>query len=195
MVNWKFYPQVVNYLNILFKKKEFEHILVHSLRTAYWVKKLRIDADEALCIAAIAHDIDKAFEIKNHLDRIKKSDQGFRDSKYLKFHQNYSAKIIGEFLSCVGANKKMVERVKMLVSKHEEGGKRDQNILKDADSLSYFENVIDFFLSTRLKQTGYLKTKEKIDWMYNRISSRKAKNMCKKWYLRSIKKLEKVNTL
>jgi hypothetical protein len=41
----------------------------------------------------------------------------------------------------------MIERVMMLVSKHEVGGNDDQNLLKDADAISFLENQIDVFLT------------------------------------------------
>ncbi len=47
----------------------------------------------------------------------------------------------------------------MLVSKHEVGGNEDQNLLKDADSISFFENQVGHFLSKQTAETG----KEKLN--------------------------------
>ncbi|MFZ2189992.1 MAG: HD domain-containing protein [Candidatus Magasanikiibacteriota bacterium] len=188
--NWKFYPLVENFIKKSFKGKELKHVLIHSLRVSFWIKQLRKKPDEALCIAALAHDIDKSTEIKNQLARIQKSKQGFRDKKNLKLHQENSAQIIGNFLNQNKAPEKMIKRVKMLVSKHEDGGNRDQNILKDSDSISFFENVIDFFLKNRLKQTGEKKVKDKFDYMFNRITTKKARKICLQYYQDALQKLQ-----
>src|SRR3989344_1580256 len=82
-----------------------------------------------------------------------------------------------------------IERVKYLISKHEVGGDDDQNLLKDADSLSFVENNADFFIS-RLDKLGYEKIKEKFDWMFNRITDQKAKEIAKPFYENMIYQLE-----
>ena len=165
-------------------------IIKHHPRTAYWVKKLRPDADEALLIAAVAHDIGRGFtgRWEETLEFIKKSKKGALDKRFLENHQKRSAEIIGKFLEKEGGDKKLIKRVKMLVSKHEIGGNKDQNLLKDADSLSFFENNIDGTIEM-IPQIGKEKVREKINWMYNRITSRKAKQIAKPWYQKAIKKL------
>lgn len=79
----------------------------------------------------------------------------------------------------------------MLVSKHEEGGNADQNLLKDADSISFFENNVPIFLNIA-KKIGKEKVKQKFDWMYNRITSKKAKQISEKWYKEAIKDLKNI---
>ena len=163
----------------------------HHVGVVYWIKKLKPDADEALFIAAVAHDVERIIpkNRKEEMNLIKKSKEGFLNKKMLKKHQKRSVEIIGKFLEKQGADKKLVKRVKMLVSKHEEGGNRDQSLLKDVDSLSFFENNIDRILEM-IPEMGEKKVREKIDWMYNRITSRKTKQIAKPYYQKAIKKLK-----
>lgn len=156
--------------------------LTHLLRTVYWLHQLKPDADDALCIAAVAHDIERTYrdEGESILEIIRK--KGFIDEGILNRHQNKSAKIICEFLKEKGANDDFIERVKGLVEKHEVGGTDDQNLIKDADSISYFENNAIYFVDVKLKEVGAPHVKEKLDWMFNRMSFDRAKQISREWY-------------
>ena len=83
----------------------------------------------------------------------------------------------------------MVEKVIMLISKHEVGGNDGQNLLKDADSISYFENQIQHFLTAKVADVGKAKVKEKFDWMFSRITSNKAKDIAEPMYEAAINRL------
>ena len=157
------------------------------MRTVYWAKKLKPKAGEALFIAALAHDIERAFRQKDVLEREKLF--GYADKEFLRLHMERSAQIIAEFLKEQKAGKDLIEKVKELVSKHEFGGSEEQNILKDADSISFFENNAERFLIKHLPIVGKEIVKKKIDWMYERISSEKAKKTAKPFYEKAIKKL------
>ena len=159
----------------------------HFKRTVYWVKKLKPDVDEALLISAIAHDIERAYRKEDMLE--KKRTISYSDPKFFRPHEERGAEIIAEFLKKEGAEQKLIERVKMLVLKHEEGGNDDQNLLKDADSISFFENRVDHFVSKQVIETSKDKVKDKFDWMFNRISSEKARQISQPWYEEAIKKL------
>lgn len=173
---------VVNY----FSKRGYDRHIKHLKRTVYWVKKLKPNADEALQIAAVAHDMGHARRHRTMHIEIK--EKGFVNKSLLKRHQKESSEIIGDFLKEQGADPKLIKRVKNLVIKHEEGGTRDQNLLKDADSISFFENNIKHFFND-VEKFGKPKVRQKIEWMYNRISSRKAKRIAKKWYEKAMREL------
>jgi|SRR3989344_4883407 len=161
--------------------------MLHFDRTVYWLQQLKPDADEAFLIAAVGHDIERATRMgKEGLGR---TDKGFLDKDDLTYHQERGAEIMGDFLEQNQVNTKLIERVKYLISKHEVGGDDDQNLLKDADSLSFVENNADFFIS-RLDKLGYEKIKEKFDWMFNRITDQKAKEIAKPFYENMIYQLE-----
>lgn len=183
-------------MNELFKKtREFvkesfknEAQMLHFDRTVYWLQYLKPDADEAFLIAALGHDIERAFRTAEYgLGKDKKS---YLDKDHLTLHQEKGAEILGEFLQKNGADIAIAERVKHLVSKHEVGGDTDQNLLKDADSISFLENNTQIFLS-RIGKLGYNAIKEKFDWMYNRISDPKAKEIAAPFYKKMIQELDK----
>ncbi len=126
------YKKVEKFVDNSFAVGRHQHSAIHSKLTAEVVKELRPNANEAILIAALSHDIDRAFN-----DRIIKGDE-YKEQPYLKEHQESSANIIKEFLEKIGTEKNLIDQVWHLASKHEEGGDEDQNLLKDADSLSYF---------------------------------------------------------
>lgn len=160
----------------------------HFERTAYWVKKLYPEADEALLVASVAHDIERAFRDPS-VDAVKNSKTGFLDKEYLKFHQEKGAEIIANFLVKKGANKDFIEKVSDLIAGHEAGGNKEQNILKDADSVSFFENNVEHFASKDAARVGKEKVREKCDWMFKRITFPKAKKIALPWYEKATKLL------
>ena len=183
------FNKVKQFVEESFEKCGFREQIKHLERTVYWVKRLKPDADEALLIAAFAHDIQTAYHWKKLQREIYKTK--FIDKERLKKHQEEGAEIIGEFLEKQGANPEIINRVKTLISKHEEGGNEDQSLLKDADSISFLENNVAMFLK-RVKDVGKEKVRQKFDWMYNRITSEKAKNIARPWYQKAISNLEKI---
>ncbi len=168
--------------------------MVHFERTAYWIKKLEPDADEALWIAAIAHDIERAFRPSGGEQTIREKETGYHHIDYLRHHQEEGAKIIESFLAQNGADQKLIDLVKMLISRHEEGGTRDQNLLKDADSISFFENNISYFLEHKIHEAGKENVVEKFKWMYQRITSKKAKKIAEPYYEKAMKDIKTVNS-
>ncbi len=175
----KIYDKVKKWLEQNAKPQQ----MVHFERTAYWVKQLRPDADEAMLTAALAHDVERVFSRRKH----QKIAGNLHMPDYLEKHQEDGAKIIGEFLKSNGADDSTIERVKILVAKHEEGGTDDQNVIMDADSISFFENNINHFLEDLIKVYGQERVREKFSWMYNRMSSNRAKEITKEWYDRAMR--------
>ncbi|MCA9379792.1 DUF4202 family protein [Candidatus Dojkabacteria bacterium] len=173
MIKLEYYPQVEKYVIDTFTKNGDEGGIPHLLKTVEFVKFLKPDADEALLISAIAHDIERGSNSKKPLNEIKKT--GFTGEDHLKYHQEEGARITAEFLRSIGAQERLIERVYMLISKHEVGGNSDQNLLKDADSMSFFETNVEHFVTKKVHEYGYQKVKEKLDWMFNRITDDSAK--------------------
>lgn len=158
----------------------------HFLRTVYWLKQLKPDADEAMCVAAVGHDIERASRQKD--EEKTNTTEGYQNDFYLKYHPEKGAEIMAEFLKKEGANDRFIERVKYLISKHEVGGDDDQNLLKDADSISFMENQTDHFIE-KSSELGSDVVKNKFDRMFDRISSDNAKDICRVWYDKAFKKL------
>lgn len=183
------YNKVEQFVKDSFIKAHNPGDIKHFERTVYWLKQLKPDADEALCIAAFAHDTERAFRETSTHPMAGKSLKGFRDEQFLAYHQNKGAEIISDFLKEQKAPQELIDRVFRLISKHEVGGDEDQNLLKDADSVSYFENQIEHFLTVKAGEVGKEKVKEKFRWMFERISFEKAKDIARPMYEQAIKKL------
>ncbi|MBN2015949.1 DUF4202 family protein [Candidatus Dojkabacteria bacterium] len=188
------FEKVKAYVVKVFTNKGSSAGIPHLERTVYWVKQLNSDADEALLIAAIGHDIERPLRTEAAIERIKDSPKGYMSEEHLKEHQTTGAKIIAEFLKENEADPDLIERVKMLISKHEVGGNDDQNLLKDADSISFFETNAEHFLTKYLPVVGADKVKEKFEWMYSRITSEQAKKIARPMYKKVMDKLLTIET-
>jgi hypothetical protein len=160
----------------------------HMMRAAYWVRKLDPKADEALIIAALAHDAERAFE-KNRKPPKDEETVDWDDVEYSLWHGKRSAEIVSEFLRNKGASEELIREVGRLVSVHELGGDRSSDLLKDADSISFLEVVAPQFISWVPKRYSAKDVKKKLDWMFGRITDPKAHRLAKPFYHKAIKKL------
>lgn len=77
------YQRVEQFVVNSFTKADNEKGIKHFERTVYWVQQLKPEADEALLIAAIAHDIERAFRESDHGQKFQK---GFRTNEHLTRH-------------------------------------------------------------------------------------------------------------
>ena len=108
----------------------------------------------------------------------------------MDYHQQRGAEMIGTFLRDCEADGALVERVEDLVRHHEVGGNPEQDLLRDADSLSYFETCIDFFIEQALPGWGMETVRKKIEWMYNRIGSETARRLARPFYESTLARLD-----
>lgn len=184
-------------MNLLKKSKKLVDKKVgfinpHYVRALYWVKQFGEEDDLALQIAAYAHDIERVSKPKGtSIKAVKKSNKGFLDKTKLSEHQIEGAKIMKTFLLENGASQKLAEDVYHLISMHEVGGDKRQNILKDADSVSFFECNGEKFVNKFAKEVGYEKVHNKLVWMFERITSNEAREIAKPLYAGYITELEK----
>ena len=158
----------------------------HYVQTLFWLLQLKPNANDALKIAAYSHDIERAFKRKTG-DRIRLI---YENPEHLVEHQKKSGQIMHDFLMQKGVSEKLAREVKELISKHEVGGTEDQNLLKDADSLSYLE----VNAPRHLKMIGEIpeaEIREKFNWMHERITFREAKELAKPFFNDVMGKLDK----
>lgn len=186
-MNLQIYNEAEQFVFDSFNKAEKSSQIEHFVRTVHWLKELKPDADEAFLVSAVAHDIERAFRQKDVLEKI--SSVGFTGAEFYRPHEERGAEIIADFLKHQNVDDGFIERVKMLVSRHEEGGNDDQNLLKDADSVSWLETYVSIFLGKILQTRGKEKVRQKFDWMYNRITSEKAKQIAQPMYEKAISNL------
>jgi len=115
----------------------------HLERTLDWVVELDPQASEALRIAAVTHDIERAFpEPGAGWD----SARDWRDPAYNRWHQDRCADIVADWLREQEATPALTERVEQLVRVHEQGGWPEADLLQAADSLSFLDTMVPLVL-------------------------------------------------
>jgi hypothetical protein len=110
----------------------------HLLRTEDWLLELEPAAGEGLRVAAVLHDIERAFpDPAATWDSARDWDA----PAYNRWHQDRCAEIATTWLREQGAAAPLVEEVEALVRVHEEGGWPAADLLQAADSLSFLETM------------------------------------------------------
>lgn len=146
----------------------------HALNVLQWVNRLKPKADFALRIAAIGHDLERALP-ERKVQRMNFS--SYDDFK--RAHAANSAEIVNEILSMYPIAQDVIERICDLVANHEFGkdGDLDLTILKDADSLSFFEINLPYYFHREGEKETYFR----MQWGYHRMSE-KAKPFLKSFH-------------
>ena len=135
----------------------------HAENTLKWLFRLEPKVDQALQIAALAHDIDRAVETR----KVRRSD--FNDYDAFKAaHARNGAAILRAILQKCGVNGSVTEEACRLVTLHEVGGDPHCDLLKDVDSISYFEVNMPMYY----QREGWEETKRRCSWGYRRLSWR-----------------------
>ncbi len=148
-------------IETIISRSEVPEDPIHSKNTREWVLKLKPEADMALQIAALGHDIERSIRER----KIRREDYSNYD-QFKKAHSQNSAKVLNEILSKYDINKTIIAKVTDLVMRHEFGGNPEANILKDADSISYFDVNLPFYFSRNSQN----ETAFRIIWGYKRLS-------------------------
>ncbi|PIN86625.1 hypothetical protein COV19_03860 [Candidatus Woesearchaeota archaeon CG10_big_fil_rev_8_21_14_0_10_44_13] len=161
------FSQLRKEIREILPKSPIESDLKHSELTHKWLLKLKPDADEAMQIAAITHDIDRAITRITEKDCKDFSKMG----EFKKEHGIRSAKFISEIMKKQGYDKKMIDNVRHLVESHESGGDDEQDMIMSADSLAFFE----YNLPTYLKHYSRKDAIKKIGFMYKRLPEKARK--------------------
>jgi hypothetical protein len=133
----------------------------HAENTLEWLLRLQPDAGEALQLAALAHDIDRASE-KSKVRRL--DFDNYDDFKAA--HARNSAAILRPILAACSVERTIVEEACRLVEFHEVGGDPDSDLLKNADSISFF----DVNLPLYFQREGWDETKRRSHWGYRRLT-------------------------
>jgi hypothetical protein len=153
----------------------------HSQSALKWILILKPDADESLQIAALSHDIDRG--VTGITEKDCKDYSKIKEFK--KEHAIRSANIIGDLMKKHRYNQPAIDKVKHLVESHEEGGDIEQDILMQADSLSYFELNIPMYLN----RYGREQTIKKIQFMYKRLSEKSRQSIKQIKFAEDVKEL------
>ncbi len=150
-----------DYLINLISKSSLPEDPSHAENTLFWLLKIYPQADLFLKISAIGHDIERAFpELRVKRENFDNYDE------YKKAHAENSAKILKKILLNFNFSDSMINTIYNIVKHHEHGGDFYSNLLKDADSLSFFDNNIKFFY----EREGFKKTLWRARWGFKRLS-------------------------
>jgi hypothetical protein len=111
----------------------------HMLRTEDWLVELAPAAGEDLRLAAVLHDIERAFPDPGPgWD----SARDWDSPAYNRWHQDRCAAIAADWLREQRAPEELVDRVEALIRVHEDGGWPEANLLQAADSLSFLDTMV-----------------------------------------------------
>jgi pyruvate, water dikinase len=157
----------------------------HLLKSLEWVDRLAADASEAVRLATLTHDMERAFGGPDAVP-IKMSDRAYEEA-----HSNRSARIVGEWLRANGAGDALTNEVQRLIRVHEWGGSPDANLVQAADSLSFLETNVDLMLG--FAKTGKYSCTDiavKFDQMYERIQVPAASALARPMWERAKARLE-----
>lgn len=164
-----------------FVTESFGQENMHLVRTLEWIRRLEPRASEELLIAAASHDIERAFNIEaGTMD-------AFRTGAAQQQHEEEGGRIMYEFLIAAGYAREKAERVRVLIAHHESGGDGEQDLLKDADSLSWLEVSAPRHIARRKFPKAQLETK--VGYMYRRISSPRARELAHQFFEKAVESL------
>jgi len=134
---------------------------IHAENTVEWVLKLAPKADDSLLLAALGHDVERAVQSR----RVQKADYpSFDDFKAA--HALNSADILAHLLKMVDVDMAVIRETHRLVKLHEIGGDERSDLLRDADSLSFFQVNLPFYF----ERNGRDRTVFRATWGYRRLS-------------------------
>jgi len=170
---------------------KYEQGARHLLQAEVWLQRLQPEASEELLLAALTHDMERAFPGPDSPSLDPK--QGIDNPTYNIAHSERSARIVSAYLREQGASDECVEQVARLIRAHEYGGDEDENLVQAADSLSFLEVNVDVFLGwmdAGDERWNADAVDAKFTWMYERIQILQARELAKPLYEEAMRKLK-----
>jgi hypothetical protein len=113
----------------------------HLLRSLEWLDRVAPGSSEAVRLATLTHDMERAFPGPDQPVH-----HTLSDPDYEQAHADRSARIVGDWLRAERAAPALIAEVERLVRAHEVGGWPEADLVQAADSLSFLETNIDMFL-------------------------------------------------
>ena len=185
MIKIRFMEEIIQKLENFIKDKNIE--AEHMLRTGFWLKELYPEADDAFYIAAICHDIERIFPLRDGETKPYKTGDDNLDGEYLAWHGKRSAEFAEKILRENGFNDEVaMARIKKIIAEHSLDGTKERDLMRDADSISLLENNALVFIKEGKDKK---ELKEKFDSEFERLSSEKTKKFAKPFYDTAIKEL------
>src|SRR3954467_10927040 len=158
----------------------------HLLCALKWLDRLAPGAGEAVRLATLTHDMERAFPgpdspVMASLD----------DPVYERLHAERSARIVGGWRRSPGADEQLTGEVAALIVAHEVGGTSEADLVQAADRLSFLETNIDLFLGfVRSGRFSIADVRTKFEHSYQRIRVPEAKALALPLYQSADARLE-----
>ncbi len=161
------YQEIIQKLEEFIKEKNVEP--EHMLRAGFWLREIYPEADDVFYIAAICHDIERLFPLRDGEVKPPKGLTDAENQEYLIWHGKRSAEFAEKLLREYGFdNEQELERIKIIIANHSFGGTKEKDAMMDADSLSFFERPDDFIEKWIGKDKKDLI--QRFDYEYERIT-------------------------
>jgi hypothetical protein len=147
----------------------------HLIETLTWLDRISPGSREAVRLAALTHDMERAFPGADSPVMT-----GLGDAAYHAAHSARSASIVGAWLRENGAEDALVRDVEALIRVHEDGGWPEADAVQAADSLSFLATNVDLFLGfVRAGRFGVRDVRWKFEYSYQRIQIPDAKALAR----------------
>jgi hypothetical protein len=139
----------------------------HLLDSLAWLDQIAPDATLAMRLAALMHDMERAFPGPDQPVA-----RSFVDAEYYAAHSARSARIVGAWLRANGADEPLAREVEELIGAHEVGGWPEANLVQAADSISFLATNVELFLNmVRSGKRSAAEVRDKFDYSYRRIQA------------------------
>ncbi|HEY2656906.1 MAG TPA: hypothetical protein VGI55_14025 [Solirubrobacteraceae bacterium] len=145
----------------------------HLERTRDWLLRLEPGASDALQLAALLHDIERAVpQTEPH------SQPDWSATDYNDWHQDRAMRVAAGWLAEQGADPVLLAETCALIRVHENGGWPGADLVQAADSLSFLEVQVDMFISlVRSGAIGADEADAKFRWMHERVRVPRAREL------------------
>lgn len=168
-MNKKEFDKIKEDLAEIIRKSPIAWDLKHAELVLHWLLVLKPDSDLELQTAAFGHDMERGITGITNKD-LKDMNNYEKDRSE---HAERSTKYMIELLEKHKCQKTEIEKISRIVKNHELGGDEEIDALRDADSIAWFDDAAPNYL----KRNGLEKTKFKVNYMFDRISNQKAKEI------------------
>jgi hypothetical protein len=160
----------------------------HLLKALEWLDRVAPDSPEAVRLATLTHDMERAFPGPDQ--PVIKT---LSDPEYERLHSLRSARIVGAWLREQHAKEALVEHVEALIVAHEFGGWPEADLVQAVDSLSFLDTNIDLFLGfVRSGKHPAHEVRKKFNSMFGRIQVPRLKLLAQPLVDRALEQLDQV---
>src|SRR4051812_1263977 len=147
----------------------------HLLRALERLDDLAPASSEAVRLATLTHDMERAFPGADSPNM-----SSLDDPEYNQLHCERSARIVAAWLQDQRAPHPLISEVEQLILAHETGGSAEADLVQAADSLSFLDTNIDLFLGfVRSGRFPVSAVRWKFEHTYDRIRVPRARALAR----------------